>query len=118
MVVLGIVLLLLAGIGVLAGALANSGSDHTIVDGFNILGMSVNGSSGKVFLYGAILGAVAMLGLNVLLAGLGRGLKNKVRHRKEVRNTRKREKALDKEREVHDSEAIDITRTHERDPGV
>ena len=81
MAAIGLVILAIAGLVALAAGLANSGSDHMVTN-FAILGMDVDGSSGKIFIYGAILGAVAMLGLNMLLAGLGRGFKNKVHNRR------------------------------------
>jgi hypothetical protein len=73
MAALGLLLLAAAGLVAIVGVLGNSGADHLLTNGFAIFGYRVHGSSGRLFLYGAAIGAVAMLGLNMLLAGLGRG---------------------------------------------
>ncbi len=120
MAALGLLILIAAVIiGAVVG-LANSGSDHLVTD-FTFLGNEISASTGRLFLYGAALGAAAMLGLNMLLAGLGRGLKNKVKNRREMKDQRHQneslaaerarlEQELQAERAAHqDQEAVDIT---------
>ena len=55
----------------IAGVPANSGHTHAVTHSA-ILGYHMTGSTGSVFLYGTAVGALAMLGLSVLLAGAGR----------------------------------------------
>ena len=87
MVALGLLLLAGAGLTVLVGFFANNGADHAISGGFELFGYDFNSSTGRLFLFGAIVGVVGMLGLNLLLAGLGRGVKHKVATRRERRPT-------------------------------
>ena len=70
-VILGLVILLAAGIGGAAGVLANSGHVHAVTH-FAVFGYHVTGSTGTLFLYGIVIGALAMLGLSLLLAGARR----------------------------------------------
>jgi hypothetical protein len=95
MVALGLLLLVAAGLIVIVGALGNSGADHMLVNGFEIFGYRLQGSSGRLFLYGAAVGAVGMLGLNMLLAGLGRGFSS----RRQLRQSRRDQKGLQQERD-------------------
>ena len=99
MVALGLLLLAGAGLTVLVGFLANNGADHAIAGGFELFGYNVDTSSGRLFLYGAIVGVVGMLGLNLLLAGLGRGVKHKVATRRERKTYRRRTETLQDERD-------------------
>jgi membrane protein implicated in regulation of membrane protease activity len=95
MAALGLLLLAAAGLVAIVGALGNSGADHLLANGFAIFGYRVHGSSGRLFLYGAAVGAVAMLGLNMLLAGLGRGFSS----RRQLRQSRRAQKEMQKERD-------------------
>ena len=99
MVALGMLLLAGAGLTVLVGFFANNGSDHTIPGGFELFGYDISGSVGRVFLYGAIVGVVGMLGLNLLLTGLGRGVKHKVANRRERKTYRRENETLQEERD-------------------
>jgi hypothetical protein len=69
-VIIGLVILVAAVIGGVAGVLANSGHAHAVTH-FAVLGYHVTGSAGTVFLYG-IVAALAVLGLSLLLAGARR----------------------------------------------
>jgi hypothetical protein len=99
MVALGLLLLAGAGLTVLVGFLANNGADHAIAGGFELFGYNVDTSTGRLFLYGAIVGVVGMLGLNLLLSGLGRGVRNKVATRRERKSYRRRTETLQEERD-------------------
>jgi hypothetical protein len=55
-----------------AGVLSNGGSGHALAHGFAVFGYHVTGSTGTLFLYGIVVGAVALAGLSVLLAGARR----------------------------------------------
>ena len=54
-----------------AGVLANGGHAHAVTH-FAVFGYHVTGSTGTLFLYGIITGALAMAGLSLLLAGARR----------------------------------------------
>jgi hypothetical protein len=67
--VLGLVLLVAAVVVGVAGVLTNDGSAHTLAGhGFSVLGYHVTGSTGTLFLYGIVIGALGVLGLSLLLS--------------------------------------------------
>ena len=70
-VILGLVILVAALIAGVAGVLANGGHAHAVTH-FAVFGYHVTGSTGTVFLYGIVVGALALAGLGVLLAGARR----------------------------------------------
>jgi hypothetical protein len=72
LVIVGLVVLLVAVIVGFTGVLANAGPAHPLTENFSVLGYHVTGSTGTLFLFGIVVGAVAMLGLSVLLAGARR----------------------------------------------
>jgi len=69
-VVLGLVLLVAALVVGVAGVLTNHGGAHALPHAFSVMGYHVTGSSGTVFLYGLVVGAVAVLGLSLLLTSV------------------------------------------------
>ena len=72
LVIVGLIVLLLAVIVALMGVLGNTGPTHPLTENFSVFGYHVTGSTGALFLFGIVIGAVAMLGLSVLLAGAWR----------------------------------------------
>jgi len=50
------------------GVLSNAGAAHPPTD-FSVSGYHLSGATATVFLLGILVGAVALLGLNVLVAG-------------------------------------------------
>ncbi|SOX51487.1 hypothetical protein MAAFP003_148 [Mycobacterium ahvazicum] len=68
-VIIGLIALAAATVVGVAGVLADAGSAHLLTDHFTLLGYHVTGSTGTLFLYGIVVGAVAAIGLAVLLAG-------------------------------------------------
>jgi hypothetical protein len=71
-VIIGLVVLVAAVIAGVAGVLANSGSSHALTHGFAVFGYHVTGSTGTLFLYGMVVGAIGVFGLVLLLAGARR----------------------------------------------
>ena len=69
-IIIGLVILVVAAIAGIAAVLGNAGHGHALTSGFSMLGYHVTGSTGTLFLYGIVIGAVAMLGL-ALAAGRG-----------------------------------------------
>jgi hypothetical protein len=70
-VILGLVILVAAVIVGVAGVLANGGHAHAVTH-FAVFGYHVTGSTGTLFLYGIVVGALALAGLSLLLAGARR----------------------------------------------
>jgi pyruvate/2-oxoglutarate dehydrogenase complex dihydrolipoamide acyltransferase (E2) component len=70
-VIVGLVILVAAVIAGVAGVLANAGHAHEVTH-FAVFGYHVTGSTGTLFLYGIVTGALGMLGLGLLLAGARR----------------------------------------------
>jgi gas vesicle protein len=67
-VILGLVILVAAVIAGVAGVVANGGHAHAVTH-FAVFGYHVTGSTGTLFLYGIVVGALAMGGLSLLAAG-------------------------------------------------
>jgi hypothetical protein len=72
LVIVGLAVLVVAVIVGFTGVLTNAGPDHLLTENFSVFGYHVTGSTGTLFLFGIVIGAVAMLGLSVLLAGARR----------------------------------------------
>ena len=70
-VILGLVILVAAVIAGVARVLANGGHAHAVTH-FAVFGYHVTGSTGTLFLYGIVVGALALAGLSLLLAGARR----------------------------------------------
>ena len=68
LVVVGLIVLLAAVIVGAAGVLGNAGG-ASLTNGFSVFGYHVTGSTGTLFLYGIVVGVLAVLGLGLLLAG-------------------------------------------------
>ena len=67
-IILGLIILVAAVVVGVAGVLTNHGSAHLLTHRFTVLGYHVNGSTGRLFLYGIVVGAVAVFGLSLLLS--------------------------------------------------
>ncbi len=93
LVIIGLIVLLAAVVVGVTGVLTNAGSAHLLTDHFAVFGYHVTGSTGTLFLYGMVVGAVAGIGLAVLLAGARRAA------------SRGRDARRDLERTQHDTVA-------------
>jgi hypothetical protein len=71
-IIIGLVILVAAVVVGVAGVLSNSGSGHPLTHHFAVFGYHVTGSTGTLFLYGIVVGALGLLGLSLLLAGARR----------------------------------------------
>ncbi|MER6504871.1 hypothetical protein ABT218_37650 [Streptomyces sp. NPDC001455] len=65
---LGLIILIAAVVVAVAGIFANGGSAHQLNNGFSVFGYHVTGSTGTLFLYGIVVGALAMFGLSLIVA--------------------------------------------------
>jgi len=70
-VILGLVILVAAVVVGVAGVLGNGGHAHAVTH-FAVFGYHVTGSTGTLFLSGIVVGALALAGLSLLLAGARR----------------------------------------------
>jgi hypothetical protein len=97
-VVLGLIILVAAVVVGVAGVLSNSGSAHAL-HGSAVFGYHLTGSTGTLFLYGIVVGAVGLFGLTVLLAGARRTSRRGSAARHEVRQSRRETAAVSKTRD-------------------
>ena len=104
-VILGLIILVAAVIVGVAGVLGN-GDAHALAHGFSVFGYHVTGSTGTLFLYGIVVGAVALFGLWLLLAGArhtsrrGRAARRGLRQsRQETAQSRQETAAVAKDRD-------------------
>ncbi|WP_433657486.1 hypothetical protein ACQPW1_38195 [Nocardia sp. CA-128927] len=88
-VIIGLVVLLAAVIVGVTGVFANGGSTHALTDNFAVFGYHVTGSTGVLFLYGIVVGAVGLAGLSLLLAGARRTARLGANARRELKETRR-----------------------------
>jgi hypothetical protein len=72
LIIVGLIVLLVAAIVAIVGVLSNAGAAHPLTEDFSVLGYHLTGSTGTLFLFGIVVGAVALLALSVLLAGTRR----------------------------------------------
>lgn len=71
-VIVGLVVLLAAVTVGFTGVLTNAGAAHPLSENFSVFGYHATGSTGTLFLFGILVGAVAMLGMSMVLAGAPR----------------------------------------------
>jgi hypothetical protein len=105
-------LLLLVGASVLAGAGigANRGDPGSAPVSFDIFGYYPADSSNQLFAGGIALGAIAMLGLALIVVGLRRRAQVSTAVRRERRQSRRERRSLSKERDNLAAE-LEATRT-------
>ena len=68
LVIAGLIVLLAAAIVTIVGVPSNAGAAHPLTDS-SVFGYRLTGSTGTLFLFGIAVGAVASLGLCLLLTG-------------------------------------------------
>jgi hypothetical protein len=114
LLVLGLIILIAAGVVGAVAVLDNRGGSHQLPGGFHAFGHVLHGSSGQLFFWGAVVGAAAMFGLVLLLAGLRRDLTLRARARRDgvqnVRRTRRARGDADRDPVAEDD------RDRDRDP--
>ncbi len=98
-VIVGLVVLLVAVIVGFAGVLTNAGPAHPLTENFSVFGYNVTGSTGTLFLVGIVVGAVAMLGLSVVLAGARRTAGRGRDARRELKRSQRETEFLNRDRD-------------------
>jgi len=92
MVVLGLLVLVVAGVVTAGMVLQNTDASMA-----SVFGQAVNGTTGGLFLAGVITGAVALLGLMLLLAGVTRRRARRAGLKRQVREARGERESLAEE---------------------
>jgi hypothetical protein len=98
-IVLGLVILVAAVVVGVAGVLSNSGHAHALTHGFSAFGYHVTGSTGTLFLYGVVVGAIAVFGLSLLLSGARRTSRRGHIARSELNASRRETVAVSQDRD-------------------
>ncbi|MGZ4590639.1 MAG: hypothetical protein ACXV2I_07600 [Actinomycetes bacterium] len=98
-VIIGLIILMAAVVVGVAGVLGNAGSGHALTHGFSVFGYHVTGSTGTLFLYGIVVGAIAVLGLGLLLAGVRRTSRRGRAARSELRQSRRETATVSQDRD-------------------
>ena len=98
-VIFGLAVLLAAVVVGTAGVLSNSGDEHALTDSFAVFGYHVTGSTGTLFLYGIVVGAVGLLGLALLLAGARRASRRGRLARHDLKDSRRETAELSRDRD-------------------
>jgi uncharacterized membrane protein YciS (DUF1049 family) len=98
-VILGLLILLAAVIVGVAGVMSNSGQAHALPHGFAVLGYHITGSTGTLFLAGIVVGAAAMAGLGLLLAGARRTSRRGSAARRGLRQSRQETAVVSQDRD-------------------
>jgi hypothetical protein len=98
-IIFGLVILIAAVVAGVAGVLGNGGSGHALTHGFAVFGYHVTGSTGTLFLYGIVVGAIAVAGLSLLLAGARRTSRRGRDARRGLTQSRQETAAVSKDRD-------------------
>jgi hypothetical protein len=98
-IILGLVVLVAAVVIGVAGVLVNHGNGHALVNPFAVFGYHVTGSTGLLFLYGIVVGAIGLAGLSLLLAGARRTSRRGGVARRRLRQSRQETAAVIRDRD-------------------
>ena len=98
-IIIGLIILIAAVVAGVAGVLSNSGSGHPLTHPFAVFSYHVTGSTGTLFLYGIVVGALALLGLSLLLAGARRTSRRGREARRGLTQSRRETAAVSQDRD-------------------
>jgi hypothetical protein len=98
-VIIGLVILIVAVVAGVAGVLSNSGSGHALTHHFAVFGYHVTGSTGTLFLYGIVVGALGLFGLGLLLSGARRTARRGREARRGLKQSRRESAAVSQDRD-------------------
>jgi len=98
-IIIGLVFLIAAVVVGVAGVLSNGSSGHALTHPFAVFGYHVTGSTGALFLYGIVVGAVALAGLSLLLAGARRTSRRGREARRGLKRSRRETAAVSQDRD-------------------
>jgi hypothetical protein len=115
-IILGLVILVAAVVVGVAGVLTNHGSAHGIAHRFAVFGYHVHGSTGRLFLYGIVVGAAAMLGLSLLLSAARHTSRRGAAARRGLQQSRDETAAVTEDRDDLIDQRNDLIRQRETAP--
>jgi uncharacterized membrane protein YciS (DUF1049 family) len=98
-VIIGLVVLIVAVVVGVVGVLSNDGSSHALTHPFAVFGYHVTGSTGALFLYGIVVGAIALAGLSLLLASARRTSRRGHEARRGLKHSRRETAAVSQDRD-------------------
>ena len=98
-IIIGLVILVAAVVVGVAGVLSNSGSGHALTHPFALFGYHVTGSTGTLFLYGIVVGVIAVAGLSLLLAAARRTSRRGHEARRGLKQSRRETAAVSQDRD-------------------
>jgi hypothetical protein len=97
--IIGLVVLIVAVVVGVVGVLSNDGSGHALTHPFAVFGYHVTGSTGALFLYGIVVGVIALAGLSLLLASARRTSRRGNEARRGLKSSRRETAAVSKDRD-------------------
>jgi gas vesicle protein len=98
-IILGLIILVAAVVVGVVGVLSNGGGGHALTHPFSVFGYHVTGSTGTLFLYGIVVGAVAVAGLSLLLAAARRSSRRGSEARRSLKSSRRETAAVSQDRD-------------------
>jgi hypothetical protein len=98
-IIFGLIILVAAVIAGVAAVLGNAGAAHAVAHPFSVLGYHLTGSTGTLFLYGVVVGAVGLLGLTLLLGGARRTSRRGRQARLGLRQSRRETATVSRDRD-------------------
>ncbi len=98
-IIIGLVVLVAAVVVGVAGVLSNDGGGHALTHPFAVFGYHVTGSTGQLFLYGIVVGVIALAGLSLLLAAARRTSRRGHEARRGLRQSRRETAAVSRDRD-------------------
>ncbi|MFJ8677703.1 hypothetical protein [Streptomyces sp. NPDC093589] len=98
-VIIGLILLIAAVVVGVAAIVTNVGGSHELTEAFKVFGYHMTGSTGMLFLFGVIVGAVAVLGVSLLLGGLRRTSRRGAQARRGLKESRREATAARQDRD-------------------
>ena len=99
-IIIGLIVFFVALVAGMVGVLGNAGNAHPLAENFSVFGYHVTGSTGTLFLFGIVVGAVAMLGMSALLAGASRSARRGRDARRDLRQSQRETAYLSRDREA------------------
>ncbi len=99
--ILGLIILIAAIVIGLAGIFGNTGAGHDLGGGgdFSVFGYHATGSTGSLFLSGMIVGAVALLGLTLVMVGARRSARRSAQARRDLETSRREAATVERARD-------------------
>ena len=98
-IIIGLIILIAAVVAGVAGVLSNSGSGHALTHHFAVFGYHVTGSTGTLFLYGIVVGALGLFGLSLLLSGARHTARRGREARRGLKQSRRESAAVTQDRD-------------------